>query len=101
HGDPGVRSPSATSSDTQSPEFLAGRYRLDRLIAEGGTAQVWRGFDLELQRHVAVKVPRPERFTAPQQAEWFPAEARRVAQLRHPRILPVYDVVWHEKGCCL
>ena len=32
------------------PRTLAGRYRLDDLIAEGGFAQVWRGYDLELHR---------------------------------------------------
>lgn len=40
---------------------LIGRYRLDDLIAEGGFAQVWRGYDLELQRNVAVReIPQAE-----------------------------------------
>lgn len=68
---------------------LASRYRLDDLIAEGGFAQVWRAYDLELQRIVAVKVPKPSRL---QSAETFMAEARRVARLKHPGIVPVFDV---------
>lgn len=68
---------------------LANRYRLDTLIAEGGFAQVWRAYDLELQRVVAVKVPKPSRL---QSSDAFMAEARRVARLKHPGIVQVYDV---------
>lgn len=68
---------------------LAGRYRLDDLVAEGGFAQVWRAYDIDLQRIIAVKIPKR---TAVGAAEAFLAEARRVARLKHPAILPVYDV---------
>ena len=81
--------PPGISSPTSEPRTLVGRYRLDGLIAEGGFAQVWRGYDLELQRVVAVKVPKPSRL---QSAEAFMAEARRVARLKHPGIVPVFDV---------
>ncbi len=76
-------------STTSTPRTLASRYRLDDLIAEGGFAQVWRGYDLELQRVVAVKVPKPNRLES---ADSFMAEARRVARLKHPGIVPVFDV---------
>lgn len=69
-----------------------GRYRLDELIGTGGFGQVWKGFDPELQRPVAIKVPRPDRISLPDQAENFLEEARKVAQLRHPGIVPVHDV---------
>ena len=82
-------SPGGNVSTTGEPRTLIGRYRLDNLIAEGGFAQVWRGYDLELQRIVAVKVPKPSRL---QSADAFMAEARRVARLNHPGIVPVYDV---------
>ena len=78
------------------PRTLAGRYRLDVLIAEGGFAQVWRAYDLELHRAVAVKVPKPSRLDS---AEAFMAEARRVARLKHPGIVPVHDV-GREDGTC-
>ena len=71
------------------PRTLANRYRLDKLIAEGGFAQVWRAYDIELQRVVAVKVPKPNRL---QSSDAFMAEARRVARLKHPEIVQVYDV---------
>lgn len=73
------------------PEPLAGRYRLDQFVAEGGFGQVWRGYDLELQRVVAVKLPKPGHISQTQ-IDTFIAEARRVAKLRHPGIVPVFDV---------
>jgi tRNA A-37 threonylcarbamoyl transferase component Bud32 len=79
-----------------TPPVLAGRYRLDQKIAEGGFAQVWKGFDLELRRAVAVKVPRPGRLLS---AECFMAEARRVAGLKHPGVVPVFDVGRDGESC--
>ena len=69
-----------------------GRYRLDELVGTGGFGQVWRGFDPQLQRVVAIKIPRPDRLVLPDQTEWFLGEARKVASLRHPGIVPVHDV---------
>lgn len=71
------------------PRTLVDRYRLDQKIAEGGFAQVWRGYDLELLRNVAVKMPKPSHIGA---VDSFMAEARRVARLKHPGIVPVHDV---------
>jgi serine/threonine protein kinase len=85
--DGGGTRPEPPGPDT--PPVLAGRYRLDERIAEGGFAQVWKGFDLELRRAVAVKVPKPGRLLS---AERFMAEARRVAGLKHPGVVPVFDV---------
>ena len=75
----------------QVPKTL-GRYRLDALIGAGGFGQVWKGFDPELQRTVAIKIPRSGRLGSPQQAARFLDEARKIAQLRHPGIVPVHDV---------
>jgi tRNA A-37 threonylcarbamoyl transferase component Bud32 len=72
------------------------RYRLDHLIAEGGFAHVWRAYDTQLQRIVAVKIPKPGRLES---TDSFLAEARRVARLKHPGIVPVHDV-GIENGTC-
>ena len=88
--------PNAVPSGSHAPRTLAGRYRLDDLIAEGGFAQVWKGYDLELHRSVAVKLPKPSRLNS---AEAFMAEARRVARLKHPGIVSVHDV-GREDGTC-
>jgi serine/threonine-protein kinase len=71
------------------PTTVGGRYRLERLIAEGGFGQVWRATDTALQRPVAVKVTTVECVS----------EARRVARLRHHGIISVHDV-GHEGRLC-
>lgn len=83
-------------NDPGPPKLLAGRYRLDQLIATGGFAEVWRAFDKELQRIIAVKIPKR---TAVGSSESFLAEARRVARLKHPAILPVYDIGLKGNDC--
>jgi formylglycine-generating enzyme required for sulfatase activity len=72
-----------------SRRVLAGRYRIDEPIGSGGFSDVYRGYDVELQRNVAVKVPRGGRVVNP---DAFLAEARRVARLKHPGLVPVHDV---------
>jgi tetratricopeptide (TPR) repeat protein/tRNA A-37 threonylcarbamoyl transferase component Bud32 len=74
------------------PRTLGGRYRLDGRIGEGGFATVWRGYDLELRRAVAVKLPKSGHLATGGRAERFMAEARRVARLKHPGVVPVFDV---------
>lgn len=69
--------------------LLAGRYQLDERVGTGGSADVWKAFDLQLQRVVAVKVPKRP---AGADDDAGLREARRVAALRHPGIVTVYDV---------
>jgi formylglycine-generating enzyme required for sulfatase activity/tRNA A-37 threonylcarbamoyl transferase component Bud32 len=94
--DPPADDPPRIAVQPLQGRVLAGRYRLDELVAEGGFAQVWRAYDIDLQRIIAVKIPKR---TAVGAAEAFVAEARRVARLKHPAILPVYDVGLDEGGC--
>jgi serine/threonine-protein kinase len=68
---------------------LAGRYKIEAFIAEGGFGRVYRATDAELQRQVAVKVARGG--TASRQANLL-EEARRAAKLQHPGIVAVIDV---------
>ena len=87
-----------TVASTDSPGEMIGRYRVKRLLGEGAFGSVWLGFDEELQRGVAIKVPKAERFRGPQDAEAYLAEARTVASLDHPHIVPVFDVGRTEEG---
>jgi formylglycine-generating enzyme required for sulfatase activity len=68
-----------------------GRYRVDRVLGEGGFGRVYLAVDEQLQRRVAVKVPHRRRATSPQDRESYLAEARTLAALEHPHIVPVYD----------
>ena len=71
-------------------QLVSNRYQLKSKIAEGGFAEVWLGFDIELHRNVAIKLPKPGQVGG---LEEFVAEARRVAKLKHPGIVPVHDIV--------
>jgi serine/threonine protein kinase len=70
----------------------AGRYRLLEVVGSGGFGEVWKAHDPDLDRVVAVKIPRRDRQFSPQQIESFLAEGRCVARLRIPGVVPVYDV---------
>src|SRR6516165_10702599 len=69
-----------------------GRYRVERILGEGGFGIVYLAHDEQLQRPVAVKVPHRRLVSRPEEADAYLAEARTVANLDHPNIVPVYDV---------
>jgi serine/threonine-protein kinase len=68
---------------------LAG-YRIDALIGRGGMGVVYRGTDLRLGRAVAIKLIAAERATDPIVRRRFEREARLMAAVDHPNVLPVY-----------
>jgi eukaryotic-like serine/threonine-protein kinase len=69
-----------------------GRYRIEKVLSQGGFGLVYLAHDDQLQRLVAIKVPHPERVERPEDAEAYLTEARTVANLDHPNIVPVHDV---------
>lgn len=74
------------------PEKI-GRYEIKSELGRGGMATVYRGYDPRFEREVAVKVLPPELLHAdPQFRARFEREAKIIAQLEHPSIVPVYDV---------
>lgn len=68
------------------------RYRVDRLIGEGGMAVVYVGHDLLLSRDVAIKALRPQYAVDPQFRTRFRREAQAAAGFSHPNIVDIYDV---------
>ena len=66
----------------------------------GGVRAVYLAQDDELDRPVAIKVPNPERVAGPEDVEAYLAEARILARLDHPNIVPVYDVGRTDDGLC-
>ncbi|MFF2040893.1 protein kinase [Kitasatospora sp. NPDC058170] len=70
---------------------LADRYRLVDWLGGGSMGDVWLAEDEVLGRRVAVKVVKPALLDEAGFAERFHAEARVMAQLRHPGIVGVYD----------
>lgn len=73
------------------PRALAGRYRLVRLLARGGMAEVWEGQDDVLSRPVAVKILFPHLAADPALRERFRREAVTAARLVHPGIVAIFD----------
>ena len=71
-----------------------------RRLGQGGFGRVYLARDDELDRPVAVKVPNPERVAGPEDVEAYLAEARTLAKLDHPHIVPVYDVGRTDDGLC-
>jgi serine/threonine-protein kinase len=71
---------------------INGRYRVDRLLGEGGMATVYVGHDLLLGRDVAIKALRPQYAADPQFRARFRREAQAAAGFAHPNIIDIYDV---------
>jgi serine/threonine protein kinase/formylglycine-generating enzyme required for sulfatase activity len=69
-----------------------GRYRVERVLGRGGFGLVYLAHDEQLNRPVAIKVPHRSLVSCPGDAEAYLTEARTVAGLDHPHIVPVHDV---------
>src|SRR4051812_38003230 len=69
-----------------------GRYRVRKILGQGGFGVVYLAHDEQLQRLVAIKVPHARLVADPGHAEAYLAEARTVASLDHPNIVPVHYV---------
>ena len=82
---------SRPTAPTEQPVKI-GRYRVEGLLGEGGFGKVYLARDDQLDRSVAIKVPHPKRFAHVADAQAYLAEARVLASLDHPNIVPVYDV---------
>jgi serine/threonine protein kinase len=75
----------------QAPEVLGGRYELRGVLGRGGMAEVRDGWDIRLDRPVAVKLLYPLFATQPDNRMRFDVEARAAAGLNHPHIVSVHD----------
>jgi len=86
-----LQSTSADASPTKVPAAI-GRYSIIKLLGKGGFGLVYLAHDNQLGRPVVVKVPHTNLVARPEDADLYLAEARTVASLEHPNIVPVYDV---------
>jgi serine/threonine protein kinase len=93
----------ATASPTEFAKSLPktlGRYEVRGVLGKGAFGIVLKGYDPELNREVAIKVPRRERLRTPEAVRAYLAEAKLLASLDHPGIVPVYDCGRTDDGLC-
>ncbi|MFL5629429.1 MAG: protein kinase domain-containing protein [Ktedonobacteraceae bacterium] len=72
------------------PRYL-GKYELREHLARGGQGEVWKAFDTQLRRYVAIKQLHADLQSDPDFTSRFEREARFIASLRHPNIVQIHD----------
>jgi serine/threonine protein kinase len=77
--------------DTIQPGQMLGPYRIINQIGKGGMATVYKAYQASVDRYVAVKVLPSQLAESKEFAARFQQEARFIARLEHPHILPVFD----------
>jgi tetratricopeptide (TPR) repeat protein/tRNA A-37 threonylcarbamoyl transferase component Bud32 len=82
----------STTGWVQKAGQKLGKFELLDTVGQGAFGTVYKARDPELDRVVAIKVPRAGNLVGPQELDRFLREARSVAQLRHPSIISVHDV---------
>jgi WD40 repeat protein len=83
----------ARPTATTGPGRTLGRFQLLERVGVGAFGAVWKARDTQLDRVVALKIPHAGLLAEPQELERFHREARAAAQLRHPGIVTVHEVV--------
>ena len=93
----GQPQPNPTNQNTEAANLLdlsgkmLGKYRLVEKLGQGGMAQVYKAYQADLDRYVAIKILHPHLTGDEDFAARFRREARAVAALEHPHIVRVYD----------
>jgi tetratricopeptide (TPR) repeat protein len=99
-----LRSPNnLLGSDGQQPsaplfqpaDELADRYRIVRLVAQGGMGEVYEAQDLELNERVGLKTVRAEIATDDRLVERFKREIYLARRVTHPNVCRIFDVGFH------
>lgn len=67
------------------------KYELREMLGRGGMAEVWKAFDTQLHRYVAIKILHPDLQQDPNFISRFEREARAIASLSHPNIVQIHD----------
>ncbi len=77
--------------DQLQPGQMLGPYRIINQIGEGGMATVYKAYQPSMDRNVAIKVLPSQLAGSSEFTQRFQQEARIIARLEHPHILPVFD----------
>ena len=85
---------------TQRPRSLL-KFEFLEELGVGGHGTVYKARDTELDRTVAIKIPRAGNLATPEDVDRFLREARAAAQLKHPSIVSVHDAGSSDGTCYL
>ncbi len=89
-------SPASSIDSVRAALARAGRYELEDVLGSGGWGTVYRARDPQLGRAVAIKVVRSDRASDPEAAQRMQGrllrEARAMAQVSHPNVVPIFEV---------
>ena len=77
-------------------QLIHRRYRLDRRLAQGGMGEVWKGYDIQLDRPVAIKALRGDVRNVEAQLLRLRTEAHNSANLAHPNIAALFEYYEHD-----
>ena len=97
---PPVEGSSGSSQTSTIAQRRSGVTRSSDSWARAGSDRVYLAHDDDLDRPVAIKVPTPRTSLQPEDIEAYLNEARILASLDHPHIVPVYDVGRTDDGLC-
>jgi len=75
-----------------APDFVIARYRVAELLGAGGMGEVYKAWDVTLERPVALKILPPRLVQNPDRLRRFVQEARAASSLNHPHIITIHDV---------
>src|SRR5438046_7413772 len=67
------------------------KYELRERLGRGGMGEVWKAFDTQLQRYVAIKLLHADLQSDPSFVSRFQREAQVIASLHHANIVQIYD----------
>jgi eukaryotic-like serine/threonine-protein kinase len=79
------------SKSSQQDWQRLGKYELRERLGRGGMAEVWKAFDPQLERYIAIKLLHADLQADPEFNTRFTREARVIASLHHPNIVQIHD----------
>ena len=93
-----VQKATRTSTDTMLGKVVAGRYRLEARLGEGGMGVVYRARHVLIDRVVALKLIRPDLRSETHLRAWMLREARAANRVDHAHIIDIHDIGETEDG---
>ncbi len=86
------------SAERSEGAILAGRFRLDRRLGEGGMGVVWAAMNTTTRRRVAIKLLKEDRTSDPNVRRRFLREGRAASAVQHPNVVEILDVLELDDG---